>query len=356
MKFYLETYGCQANKSDSEIITALLNLEGYRQVKREKDADVLIFNTCYVKQSTQNRIINRLKEIKKLKKRVIVSGCMPEISPETIRKILPKSILVSARNVHHLSEAIKRKKDFLGKPEFDKTLLAKCPASSTYTIQISEGCPNKCSYCAAKLARGHIHSFPEENILEEARKAISKGYKIIHIASQDNAAYGLDKNKISLLPQLLNKLTQLHGNFMIKVGMMNPVHLLPILDNLIFSYQSPKIMKFIHVPVQSGSDGILKDMNRKYTLAEFKKIISSFRKTIPDISISTDVIVGYPTETEEDFKKTLNLIKTLKPEILNISRYSKRPNTPAEHLRQLSTQELKHRSIILTDIYKKYKK
>ncbi|MBU1203947.1 MAG: radical SAM protein, partial [Nanoarchaeota archaeon] len=215
---------------------------------------------------------------------------------------------------------------------------------------------NQCSYCAAKLARGNIYSFPQKDITNELKSAIEKGYNIFYLTSQDTAAYGLDHSPKSQLPHLLTCLTKLPGNFQLRVGMMNPSNTLPVLKQLIQAFNSPKIKPFLHIPVQSGSDKILKHMNRKYTTRDFKKIVTCFRKKIPGIDISTDIIVGYPTETRSDFRKTLSLIKTIKPEVLNISRYSKRPHTPASitHPKQHPTQELKHRSRQLTNLYRNY--
>lgn len=372
MKFYIQTYGCQANKSDSEIITGILKSKKHTQAKDPKKAQVLIFNTCYVKQSTQNRIINKLKQLKNSKKLIIIAGCMPEIEPKRIKQILPNSILVSARQVHKIEEAIKQKKDFLGKSDIDKTSLPKSPLhqhtkrsagglfpkdlTKGFSIQISEGCTNTCSYCAAKLARGNIHSFPQEEILKELQQALKAGYKTIYLTCQDTAAYGLDKNHSPQLPELLKNLTNTPGDFQMRVGMMHPSNTLPILNQLIKIFKSPKIKPFLHLPIQSGSNKILKQMNRKYKVNHCIKIIKKFRKNIPNITISTDIIVGYPTETRRDFKKTLKLIKKIKPEVLNISRYSKRPNTPdaKKNLKLLPTQELKYRSKTLKNLYDSY--
>lgn len=351
MKYYLETYGCQANKSDSDIMNHLLSKK-FKKAK-EKSADIIIINTCYVKQTTQNRIINRLKQLSKSKKQIIITGCMPEIDSKKIKQILPKSILVSSRNIPNILKAIKTKKDFLGKPKINKAKSQKKPLTEIYTIQISEGCTNACSYCVTKQARGNLYSFPISSIISETKQAIKKGYKKIYLTSQDTAAYGLDKNKTSQIPTLLNHLTKIPGDFQIRVGMMHPSNLLPILKPLTNSLKSKKIIKFIHLPIQSGSDKILKSMNRNYNITQIKKIFHHIRKEIPNLHISTDIIVGYPTETREDFKKTLNIIKILKPNHLNLSRYSKRPKTSASKLKQLPTQELKARSKELSELFKK---
>jgi MiaB-like tRNA modifying enzyme len=417
MKFYLETYGCQANKSDSGIIAGILEKNNHVQTTSISKASIIILNTCYVKQSTQNRIINRIKALKPVckKKLVIIAGCMPEIEKDRIKHLLPTSILLSPRQVHNILKAIKTKKDCLGKPKINKCLLPKSPISfsslstspapsphshpstpqehfntnpsqehphttpaitkikqpathfitpttfptphqKTYTLQISEGCTNHCSYCAAKLARGDIHSFPQKDIEKEFRQALKKGYKNFCITAQDTASYGLDNHPISRLPSLLHHLTNIKGNFQIRVGMMNPSSVLPILTPLQQAFKNKKIFPFLHIPLQSGSNRILKDMNRKYTIKEFRRIVSEFRKTIPDLNFATDIIVGYPTEKESDFQSTIKIIKQLKPEVLNISRFSSRPKTPASSLPQFSTQELKRRSKLLTELQKNLKK
>jgi len=209
-----------------------------------------------------------------------------------------------------------------------------------------------CSFCITKLAKGNLQSFPKEDIINEIKKRIEEGYKRINLTSTDNGCYGLDIN--TSLVSLLKNITEIPGDFKIRIGMINPNYAKLYLNDLIKIYKSDKIIKFLHIPVQSGSNKILKDMNRKYKVQDFINVVSKFRKNILGINISTDIIVGYPTESEEDFEETLNLVKKIKPEVLNISKFTSRPGTKASRLKQLKTEEIKRRSVILTNLYKDY--
>ena len=213
-------------------------------------------------------------------------------------------------------------------------------------------CLGDCSFCITKLAKGNLQSFPKEDIINEIKKRIEEGYKRINLTSTDNGCYGLDIN--TSLVSLLKNITEIPGDFKIRIGMINPNYAKLYLNDLIKIYKSDKIIKFLHIPVQSGSNKILKDMNRKYKVQDFINVVSKFRKNILGINISTDIIVGYPTESEEDFEETLNLVKKIKPEVLNISKFTSRPGTKASRLKQLKTEEIKRRSVILTNLYKDY--
>jgi MiaB-like tRNA modifying enzyme len=336
----IETYGCSSNKADSNIIRNILKSK-YKITKSSR-AGIIILLTCYVKLTTQNKMISRIKNLTKTNKKLIIAGCMPEIDLKTIRKIAPKAIVLGPKYVDKIEEAIKGK-SFTGKRELNKAKLIKTSPNNIYTLKIAEGCNNICSFCCAKIARGNIYSFNQKDILDELKKAVKK-YKIIHITAQDTAAYGLDKNKKSKLPELIDQITNIKGNFKIRIGMMNPSNVLPILKELINSYKNKKVIKFLHIPVQSGSDKVIKNMNRKYRVKDFKKIVNTFRREIPDIHIATDIMAGYPTETEKDFKKTLKLLKEIKPDVLNVSKFTPRPGTKAKQIKQLKTEIIKERT------------
>jgi MiaB-like tRNA modifying enzyme len=180
------------------------------------------------------------------------------------------------------------------------------------------------------------------------RQAIKNGCKELWVTSQDNGCYGRDIG--ANLPQLLNEIVKIKEKFFVRVGMMNPLHVKPILDDLINAYKNQKIFKFLHLPVESGSDKILKDMRRGYRVKDFKEIVEKFRRELIQLTLSTDIIVGYPTEKEADFQKTLNLIKEIKPDIVNISKFGPRTKTEAAKLKQLSPKIVKERSKKLFEI------
>jgi len=195
-------------------------------------------------------------------------------------------------------------------------------------------------------------SFPKEKIMEECRRALNDGCKELWLTSQDNACYQMENGK-SLLPELIQEIAQLPGDFMIRIGMMNPEHSLPILPELIQALSHPKVFKFIHLPLQSGNNQVLKAMKREYTVEEFSSLVNKLRTTIPKITIATDIICGFPGESEEEHNSTLALLKSLKLEVINISRYKKREGTLAAKMKQLSGSVIKHRTTELSGVNKK---
>ena len=208
-----------------------------------------------------------------------------------------------------------------------------------------------CAYCIVKKARGHLRSYAKEDILEQVRSAVKERIPEIWLTAQDTGCYGKDID--SSLPELLKEIIALKGDFKIRLGMINPNHLIKFLDELIEIYKSEKIFKFLHVPVQSGNNEILKAMKRKYTVEEFKEIIDRFKQAIPEITIATDIICGFPGETEKQFYDSLDLIKEIKPSVLNRSRFWPRPGTEAAEMEdQVHGRDTKKRSQLLTDIFK----
>lgn len=359
-KIAIITYGCAANQDNSAIMAGLLNGAGYKLIDDIEPADIIIINSCIVKSATESRVISKIKELKSKypKKKLILAGCMPEAEYKLCKKIAPAFPLVSP---HHITDIVKVVKnlekgeitELIGKRKEIKLCIPKIKKDKEIAIvQIAEGCSSQCSFCITKFAKGHILSYPENLILEEIEKNIKEGCKKIYLTAQDTASYGLDKYKKSQLPKLLSKISEIKGNFIVRVGMMNPRNALPVLDELIESYKSEKIFKFLHLPLQSASNKVLKDMNRNYTLEQFEKIVKKFRKNIPDLNLSTDIICGFPTETEKNFKETIQFIRKIKPEVLNISKFGPRPGTPASKMKQLTSQEIKKRSVLLTKTFK----
>jgi MiaB-like tRNA modifying enzyme len=338
MKIFIKTYGCQANINDSEILAGKLKSKGNELVKSEEEADKIIVNTCSVKNKTQSKILHYLKQYQD--KEVEVSGCLTNTID--LQEKFPKVKTIDTINTNKLNNPL---------------VLSD---SRKAIIQISQGCLNNCTFCATKLSRGTLKSYRIGDIKRQLESAVNDGATKIHLTSQDNGCYGFDIN--TNLPELLNELTTINGNFIIRVGMMNPWHLNKIQTQtqLIKSMKSPNVTKFIHLPIQSGSEKVLKDMKRIHTTKEFKDFAKQFRKTFPranfpDSTIATDIIVGYPTETEEDFQQTLNLIKEVKPEVLNISTFSSRPKTEASKLKQLDSKIIKQRTKKLNDLYLGYR-
>ncbi len=353
MKFYIETYGCTANKADESLIKGVIKKNNHQIVKKLQDADILVILTCTVIDTTEQRMLSRIKKIKKTGKKIVVAGCMASVRKEIVKKILPKAIFLPPQYSHHLLDVIEKKNiNFKAK---DKTSIPKYFEKKIASIAISEGCRFRCSYCITCLARGKLKSYPISDIKKDINEAVKNNCFEIQITSQDTSSYGFDIE--TNLEILLKNIVQVNGKYRIRVGMMNPYTCILNLKSIIDGYKNSKIYKFLHLPVQSGDQEILKKMNRKYSVEEFKKIIKEFKKNYPDITISTDVIVGFPTETDEQFDKTVDLIKEIRPDITNITRYSARPYTKAKKMKgRIKTEIAKNRSKIMTDICKKISK
>lgn len=344
---YIETYGCSANQNNSEIMAGLLERSGFNVVSNKDIADIAIVNTCIVKGPTLQRMISRIKELNS--KLLIVAGCMPDVEADRIRQLAPNASLLSS---HHFKDIVKtvkgiirgKRTEYLSLTNEVKLCMPKARQNSIIGItQISEGCVGSCTFCFVKFAKGKLFSYPAEAIIKNVKADLQASCKEIWLTSQDNGAYGLDMGERKL-PQLLNSIVNLPGRFFIRLGMMNPNNVLPILGKLIECYKNKKMFRFLHLPLQSGSNKVLKSMRRGYKAKDFVKIVNSFRKVIPDLTLSTDVICGYPTEAKADFAKTLEVIKKVGPSIINISRFWPMPNTESFKLKQISISEIKKRS------------
>lgn len=353
IRVYLESFGCSANMADGERMLGCLETAGFKTVSNPQEAEVLIYNTCAVKGPTEDRMISLLKAAPKGRK-LIVAGCLPLINFERLRREVTFDGVVGPAPTSEIIEAvgkvIKGERPVVlkvkPKPEPDAPVKALSPVRRI--IVAAYGCLGACSFCCVKFARGSLRSYRPEEVLGQVERAVRAGAKEIWLTSQDLSCYGLDIG--SNLAELLERVMEVEGNFKVRVGMMNPNHLLPILGRLVKAFTHPKIFKFLHVPVQSGSNRILRLMNRPYTSRDFEAIIAAFRSRIPDVTLATDVICGFPGETEEDFQQTLNLIEESRPDIVNLSKFYPRPRTPASRMEKLPTQIVKERSRVLTEL------
>jgi MiaB-like tRNA modifying enzyme len=354
-KIYIKTYGCALNKSDSELMAGLLEKAKFGITKDIEEAFIVIINTCTVKGPTETKFFNYLEKIKEKYpyKKIIITGCISQTDPE---KLEGYSLLGTSQitNIVQLVEETIHDNPIamLTKETLPRLNLLKIRTSPVIEIiPICEGClGSPCTYCKVKSARGKLRSYPKEEIIKQAKQAIKDRIPEIWITAQDTGCYGKDIN--SNLPELLKEIIQLPSSFKIRLGMLNPNHVISFLDELIEIYKSDKIFKFLHIPVQSGNNEILKAMKRKYTAEQFKEIIDKFKKEIPEITIATDIICGFPGETEEQFYDSLELIKQIKPAVLNISRFWPRPKTKAAEMEnQIHGNETKRRSSLMTDIF-----
>lgn len=357
MRIYEETYGCTMNKGDTELMLGMLEDSGHKVVEDIENSDIIIVNTCAVKRTTLNRVIYRLKELhEKPDKKVIVAGCLPLIDMEKIEKIGEFAGIISCRTTDSIEKVVERVsqgetgiKEIKGKSKkltgrrFRKTEVSA-------PVPIAEGCLSNCSYCCVKFARGKLRSFKPENILREVKSELRAGRNEIYITTQDTAAYGIDIE--TDLPNLLEKITSIPQKFRIRVGMMNPAQAKRTMPGLLEAFNHDKIYKFLHLPVQSGNDDILREMRREYKIKDFEKIVNSFRKKFPNLYLATDIIVGFPGESEEAFRDSCNLMEKVKPDKINLTRFTPMPGTDAKEMKQIDSEEKKRRSKIMTDIHR----
>lgn len=347
MRVYVETYGCTANKSDERLLLGLLIHKGHQIVHTIAEADVLVLLTCTVIGTTEQRMLSRLKVFQTAKKAIVVTGCMPSVQADLITSIVPDAYLLPTQYVRYINDIIEG-----STPSFidtKKTQLPKQYDAITAPILIAEGCMRSCSYCITQFARGKLRSFPISEIVVDTCSALKQGCKEIQLTAQDTASYGLDKR--TNLGELLKQVCTLEEPFRIRVGMMNPVTLKKNLEPILSAYQNEKIYKFLHLPVQSGDDDILEKMNRGYTVKDFIRLVRRFRKSIPTLTLSTDVIIGFPTENQEQFDCTVALIEKIEADIINITRFSARPLTLAKKMKgRIPTSIVKERSRRITEL------
>jgi threonylcarbamoyladenosine tRNA methylthiotransferase CDKAL1 len=303
---YIETYGCRYNFGDTAKLIEILKHKGSTFVDSAEAADAVIINTCTVVGPTERRMLRRLSRFRDYD--LYVTGCMPEVQRDAIFAVCTPTILPS-ETIHKEYQSIRT-----------------VGGGGVSIVQVAQGCLGRCTYCLTRIARGSLKSFPEEEIQAEILKHANTGTPEIQITAQDVSCWGRDIGKS--LPDLLNGIGDLPGRFMIRVGMMNPATVKGILDDLVDAYASDRIFKFVHLPVQSGSDAILDQMGRGYTVADFEEIVAAFKNRFPKITLATDMIVGFPGETPDDFSESLELIERVRPNKVNITRYSQRPFTP----------------------------
>jgi threonylcarbamoyladenosine tRNA methylthiotransferase CDKAL1 len=343
MKVFVKTYGCTFNVRDSENIKGILKNEEYEIVDNEESADMIVVNSCGVKGVTQNKVISYIES---RDKPVYVGGCLTKMVDLTEKKNVQG--VFDPNTITKLPEQIKEKKvqSFGGKKEHRVNIPMLRSEKDKIILPISQGCLGNCSYCSVKYVRGNLKSYRIGDLKREVEVAVQEDeIKHVYLTSQDCGCYGFDIE--TNLVELVKEIIEVPGEFIIRIGMMSPEHIITYLPELLKIMKHPKVKNFLHLPLQAGSNKVLKDMRRKYTIEEYRKLIQDIRKTSPEIHIATDIIVGYPTETEEDFQETVNIIKEFKFEVVNVSKFASRPKTLAAKLKPLLTQEVKRRSSIL---------
>lgn len=354
-KFHLKTFGCKFNQVDSRILREIFKKRFIEAP--EKEADFLIVNSCGVVEKTERKIRKRILGWKREGKKILLTGCLALISPHSFSKIVDaiyptQEIIARANSLENLFDPtppyyhhpIQQKDDF--------DFFHINPGSVVAILAISEGCIFNCSFCATKFARGKLRSFPKEKIIDKIHILLENGIKEIQLTSQDLSNYGVDRGKW-LLPMLLEEISKINKSFKVRLGMMHPAGAKNIFPALLEIMESDKFYKFLHLPLQSGNNRILKEMGRGYDIKTFLGLVERFRERFSESIFATDVIVGYPNEDDKAFKNTVEAIRFLEPEILHIFKYSKRPHTKAWYLKDPIERIKKERSRKLSQIWLK---
>ena len=344
------------NRSDSQIMAILLKGAGWEEVNSPERADVIILNTCNVKTPTEQRMVHRARVLSKFAP-LVAAGCMAKSQTELLE---PYAIaLVAPRAIGRIVEAAEaaaegKRVRFLDWEFMDKAAIERPPIGLVGIVPIAEGCLGSCKYCITKFARGGLTSFKPENIMERIISMLKLGAVEIWLTAEDTGVYGWDID--TDLPSLLSRIDFLPGDFRVRIGMMTPDAALRIKERLKeILASSRKLYRFLHLPVQSGSDRVLRLMGRRYTSSEFIELVRELRMAVRDLTIATDVIVGYPGEDEDDFQRTLRLLETVEPDIVNLSRFGPRPGTPAAQMLQLPVNVVKKRSREAMEIIERIK-
>ena len=347
MKAFIEWFGCSANQSDAEQIKGFLKEKNY-EFSSIKEADLVLINTCAVKEPTEFKMQKRIKFLLKEKKeeaKLVVFGCLPKINPEAVKKI-DSSLAMAGPNLEELTKILGMQEE-----SFSPKINEVRENEFVSIIQIERGCLNNCTFCGTVLARGKLKSYSINELNEKFRKAV-KETKEIWLTGQDTGCYGFDLG--ASLPELLKELLKNEGNYRIRIGMMNPHHVKKIYKELIEVMKDKRMYKFLHIPIQSGSNKVLKEMARGYSIETAKEVINELRKGIPGLALSTDIIAGFPGETDEEFRETMNALNEMEFDVVNISRYGKRPGTfAAKRTDQVLGPIKKERSRIASGIIKK---
>jgi MiaB-like tRNA modifying enzyme len=354
-KIFVEAYGCSASFADSEMISGLILNGGHTIVDSASKSDLNIVVTCSVKDSTANKMMHRIRSLKS--KPLVVAGCLPKAERNTVERITEKASLLGPNSLGKTLQVIEstlKGTRFVALEDSDlsKVGLPKVRLNPVIGIvEIASGCMSECTFCQTKLSKGDLTSYRTGDIVRQVETEVREGCKEIWLTSTDNGCYGFDIN--TDLPSLVNAVSEIRHDFMIRVGMMNPMYMPRIKEALIKSFDSEKVYKFLHIPVQSGSNKVLHDMKRGHTVETFRDIVDKVKKRFLNFTISTDFIVGFPSETKEDFEKTVDLINEIRPDIVNLSKYSARPGTEAARWNQIEAVEVKKRSKIVFDLINK---
>ena len=357
---FVKTWGCAHNNSDSEYMAGQLAAQGYTISQDKESADLWLLNSCTVKNPAEEHFKNEVKAGLDGHKKVVVAGCVPQGKQDS--EYLKGLSMIGVQQIDRVVEVVEEtlkgnsvrmfstkreqgKKS--GGAKLDLPKIRRNPLVEI--IAINTGCLNQCTYCKTKHARGELGSYSPDEIIARARQSFTEGVCEIWLTSEDTGAYGRDIG--TNLPELLEQLVKvIPEGCRLRLGMTNPPYILDHLQEMAEILNHDRVYSFLHVPVQSGSDAVLRDMRREYSVAEFERVVDYLTEHVPGITIITDIIAGFPTETAQDFQETLDLVEKYKFPSLFINQFFPRPGTPAAKMKRIPTQEVKERTKQITGL------
>ncbi|GKZ12909.1 tRNA (N(6)-L-threonylcarbamoyladenosine(37)-C(2))-methylthiotransferase [Haladaptatus sp. T7] len=342
-RYHIETYGCTSNRGESRQIESALRDAGHYRVEGPEQADVAIMNTCTVVEKTERNMVRRAKELQSETADLIITGCMALAQGDEFR-----AEDVNAQIMHwdDVPTAVTNGECPTPGPGVEPVL-----DGVVGILPIARGCMSDCSYCITKHATGKIDSPSVEENVEKARALVHAGAKELRITGQDTGVYGWDRGERKLHVLLDRICNEIEGDFRVRVGMANPKGVHGIREELaqVFA-ENDELYNFIHAPVQSGSNDVLGDMRRQHQVEEYVEIVETFDEYLDYWTLSTDFIVGFPTETDDDHEQSMALLRETRPEKLNVTRFSKRPNTDAAEMKGLGGTKKKERSKEMSEL------
>ncbi|KAE8788540.1 CDK5 regulatory subunit-associated protein 1-like protein 1 [Hordeum vulgare] len=356
---YVKTFGCSHNQSDSEYMSGQLSAFGYAITEEPEGADLWLINTCTVKNPSQSAMSTLISKCKTANKPLVVAGCVPQGSRDL--KELEGISIIGVQQIDRVVEVVEEtlkghEVRLLSRKTLPSLDLPKVRKNRFIEIlPINVGCLGACTYCKTKHARGHLGSYSIDSLVDRVKIVVSEGVREIWLSSEDTGAYGRDIG--TNLPNLLNAIVAelpADRSTMLRIGMTNPPFILEHLNEIASILRHPCVYTFLHVPVQSGSDAVLQAMNREYTVSEFRMVVDTLCELVPGMQIATDIICGFPGETDEDFVETVNLIKEYQLPQVHISQFYPRPGTPAARMKKVPSIEVKKRSRELTSVFEAF--
>lgn len=346
-KILFRTYGCTLNQADTLAARRFVERSGYTVTESEDEAGCVVLFTCAVRSETEDRMLANARELERLGKKVVVASCLAASRPGKVLTSVPGAVVFVGADHEEIVQALEAAP---GSVVYGRVRAAvPSSASKVYPLKISEGCVSNCYFCITKVARPRLWSRPSSEIVNAVNKAVSEGAVEIDLTSMDNADYF--EPPATRLPELVLKILRgTSTGFMLRIGMMNPSGALRLLPSLEPLFSDKRVYRFLHVPLQSGDKEVVRSMNRHYDPLAVARVLSGLKERVPSLRVATDIMVGYPTETEEAFETTIALLRKGVFDKIHMFRFTPRAHTKAAFMPQLSESVKKKRSEVASQV------